>query len=414
MPDALLPGAYSAAVEADLKSSLDSKSPPKHRLRYIDGLRALAAMIVIVTHAYQQIWWLITPQGGMGKVYKWFWLGRYAVVAFIVLSGFCLMRPVVLSGSLQGGAREFYKGRALRILPAYWAAMMGTLLLIGTLLGQKHNTMFDITLPVTIGGVLNHFFLVNNFFTNIGGQLQWGGSGNTQINSVFWTIALEWQIYFWFPALAWMWKRGGMYLILAVGAIVVASLHHLLPHSSWLGLNIEGLNICYYYYFILGMLAATLVFSEERARIVDIRLFGPLAAWLIVGFPLMYVVIWKGIRTGYFTIEMMDLYTALMMTAILVSGALGGLKPLSWQPLVNVGKYSYSVYLLHLPLLALLTDYIILPLRGHISRTLEFGLLLLLGFPLIVICSKRFSNVFEDKKQLTYYWDRGKHLLAHR
>ena len=382
------------------------KTSPKHRLHYIDSLRAIAAMIVIVNHAAQHIWWQTMPQDSMGDVYIWLQQGHFAVVAFIVLSGFCLMRPVVLSGALRGGAWEFYKGRALRILPAYWAAMLVALLLIGTCIGQKHNTMFDLGLPVTAWGVLCHFLLVNNFW----GQPQMGPGGNPQINPVFWTIALEWQIYFWFPLLVWMWKRFGMCLTLIVSAVVLVGLHRPTIHHSWLGLNMEGLNLYFYFYFVLGMTAAALVLSEQRSHFVDARLFHPLAIGLIVGFPMMYAAMLKG-NLGGRPVEVIELYTALMMVAILVSGALGGLKALSWQPLVTIGLYSYSVYLLHLPLLALLTDYIILPLRGHISRNMEFVLLLCLGFPFILVCSKQFSSVFEDKKQLLRYWNRIRLML---
>ena len=65
-------------------------------LGYLDGLRALAALYVVAVHALSQVdrhhdrisapWSLIT---GL------FLYGHYAVDLFIVLSGFCLMLPVV-------------------------------------------------------------------------------------------------------------------------------------------------------------------------------------------------------------------------------------------------------------------------------------------------------------------------------
>lgn len=406
MSNSISPGITRTALEIQPAATSTAKTPPKHRLNYIDSLRAIAAMFVIVTHTCQHIWWQVTPEGKTGVVFVWLMQGHYAVVAFIVLSGFCLMRPVVLSGALRGGVWEFYKGRALRILPAYWAAMLTALLLIATLIGQKHGTLFDLGLPVTAQGVFCHFVLINNFW----GQTQMGQGGNPQINPVFWTIALEWQIYFWFPLLVWMWKRVGMLLTLIVSAVVLVGVHHSILHLSLWGLNPDGMNLYFYFYFVLGMMAATLVLSEKRSHFVDARLFHPLAIVLIVGYVFMYAAMLAG-KLGGRPVEVMELYTALMMVAILVSGALGGLKLLSWQPLVNIGMYSYSVYLLHLPLLALLTDYIILPLRGHISRNMEFGLLLCLGFPVILFCSKRFASIFEDKKQITRYWDRLRLML---
>src|SRR4051812_19923383 len=111
----------------------------KARLHYVDGLRAFAALTVFLGHASLMVFWNLpadTPYLG----WFLFWAnGDCAVVAFIVVSGFCLMRPVILSGELKGGIRKFYAGRCLRILPAYYAALFVSLLLIATLIGQKHN-----------------------------------------------------------------------------------------------------------------------------------------------------------------------------------------------------------------------------------------------------------------------------------
>ena len=53
----------------------------------------------------------------------WFQPGVYSVGLFVVMSGYCLMLPVVQAdGHLSGGPRRFLKRRLKRIIPPYYAA----------------------------------------------------------------------------------------------------------------------------------------------------------------------------------------------------------------------------------------------------------------------------------------------------
>src|SRR5439155_604804 len=53
----------------------------------------------------------------------WFIYGRFAVVVFIVLSGFSLALSPARHGWRLDGLSRFAHRRARRILPAYWAAL---------------------------------------------------------------------------------------------------------------------------------------------------------------------------------------------------------------------------------------------------------------------------------------------------
>src|SRR5436853_35532 len=71
----------------------------------------------------------------------WLYFGHFGVVVFIVLSGFCLMLPVVRGdGTLRGGIAAFFKRRTLRIVPPYYVAIGLSLLLIVTLIGNQTGT----------------------------------------------------------------------------------------------------------------------------------------------------------------------------------------------------------------------------------------------------------------------------------
>jgi len=76
------------------------------------------------------------------------------------------MLPVIKHGGiLKGGATNFFRKRARRILPPFYLAMGVSLLLISTLIGQKAGTHWDVSIPVTEKGIITHLLLIQDVFT---------------------------------------------------------------------------------------------------------------------------------------------------------------------------------------------------------------------------------------------------------
>src|SRR5262245_54424585 len=100
---------------------------PRQRLSFLDGLRGLACLYVLLFHELT-----VKVEGAselsrpMRWLRAWFGQGHFSVVFFIVLSGFSLMLPVVRSESrdLAGGFKGYMRRRARRILPPYYAAVV--------------------------------------------------------------------------------------------------------------------------------------------------------------------------------------------------------------------------------------------------------------------------------------------------
>lgn len=102
---------------------LERPSEKRLRLHYLDGLRGLAALYVVLVH--------VEPSMG-GQLPVWIELfvktlgyGRVSVVIFIVLSGYVLMMPVVRSqsGNLSGSLIDYIKRRSRRILPPFYGSL---------------------------------------------------------------------------------------------------------------------------------------------------------------------------------------------------------------------------------------------------------------------------------------------------
>src|SRR3954451_8561058 len=191
-----------------------SKSSHRMHFKYLDGLRGIAALFVVLYH----LWQFVITRPDLGQPPGWFKvlsvlkLGPFAVSVFIVLSGYCLMLPIARleQPALAGGLAQFIQRRARRILPAYYAALAASIGLMIAAPGLRAPTgsQWDIALPaLTPASILTHITLTHNLFE----KWQW------TINPPLWSAALEWQIYFVFAlALLAIWRRGGP--IAALGA----------------------------------------------------------------------------------------------------------------------------------------------------------------------------------------------------
>src|ERR671924_2089375 len=91
----------------------DSLLPPPsgRRLAWLDGLRGLAAMVVVFEHSLN----VLLPEVRR-TASPWFDFGRYGVFVFFLVSGYI----VPASLERRGDVRAFWIGRFLRLYPL-WA-----------------------------------------------------------------------------------------------------------------------------------------------------------------------------------------------------------------------------------------------------------------------------------------------------
>jgi peptidoglycan/LPS O-acetylase OafA/YrhL len=85
----------------------------------LDGLRAVAAVMVILTHAA-----FLTGFGATGGLMGRLWSrGDFGVGIFFALSGFLLHRGLIAKGAGPLDLGGYLLRRAARVLPAYWATL---------------------------------------------------------------------------------------------------------------------------------------------------------------------------------------------------------------------------------------------------------------------------------------------------
>ena len=146
----------------------------------LDGMRALAVLLVMLFHS-----WSFVPgsnASGANAGSSPLFYGKTGVQLFFVLSGFLLFLPYaqwIFGVRERPSARMFYRRRALRVGPAYWASL----------------AILGLTLPFTLNSlrdVIFHLFFLSN--------LSWQTAFT--INGVYWTMAIEVQFYVALPLIA--------------------------------------------------------------------------------------------------------------------------------------------------------------------------------------------------------------------
>jgi len=251
------------------------RPPPGHpRFPLLDGLRAIAALSIVVVH--------VSDASGFSDHRI---LGALAtrlnvgVAIFFVLSGFLLYRPFAaarLDGRPAPGYWRYLRRRALRIVPAFWAAML-VMVMLGWIL-----------LP---GGWPRYFLFGQNLSSD---TVLWG-------IGPAWTLDIEVAFYLTLPLWALLAGRAltrgarrqrlrvelvalTVVAVAAFGVRLAVESHD--PHSVWLITYPTYLG-----WFTGGMALALLSLRLERASVP--RLWAALAqrpalAW--AGAAVAYVV----------------------------------------------------------------------------------------------------------------------------
>lgn len=208
-----------------------------HRIDYIDGLRAVAVLAVILHHVSRQT-------GVIGAAARTLNEGAHGVDLFFVLSGFCLAFPtlakVLRNGTAAFDLADFGAKRLVRILPPFYIAT-AVMLIVYTL---PHLLLREaITVPIpSFGQVVASLLFLDERVPLINGS--------------FWTLMVEFRWYFAFPLLLALWVRAPR-AFLATGVASLVLYHFTRARGVDLG-TLPG--------FMLGIVAADLQLGGAATR----------------------------------------------------------------------------------------------------------------------------------------------------
>jgi peptidoglycan/LPS O-acetylase OafA/YrhL len=338
------------------------------RISGLDGIRGMAALFVVVNHIFLRAF-PGYPVDHAPFWAAWFIYGRFAVVVFIVLSGFSLALSPARHGWRLDGMTHFARRRARRILPAYWAALTFSLVVAWLVFPQPGQG------APGVKSVLVNGLLVQNVV------------GAPSPNRAFWSMAVEAQLYVVFPLLLLLVRRWGAVRMLAAVAILVSAVDLFGPHAFVIQSPPDLAAL-----FALGILAAGIAGASRARRSLP---WGWLSLAALA--PVLALIGWRGSVWTLDHLFWVDLALGPAIACLLAALATGHATPilrlLDKRPFRSLGLSSYSLYLTHAPIVVIVYEGVV---AGRVAQGVPaFLVTLAIALPLAIAFARVFASVFE-------------------
>jgi peptidoglycan/LPS O-acetylase OafA/YrhL len=360
--------------------------PTKRRLDYIDALRGAACFWVLLHHSFSTatvpagVWH--APVHALGMISDIRWLG---VNLFLVLSGFCLFYPLAARynlATIQLNLTTFAKRRMGRILPPYYIAIV-LLTLIEVVASRLQKGHWDWHVGIqSPKDLIVHLLMLHNLSHH---TIQ-------SVSSAFWSLALEAQLYVIFPLLIVCLKRFGLKSILLLTLAVSVTWQVVCLRRYGLSLHWSPDLAVHYdalpgrcFEFAVGMVAAALV-ARPRPRQRRVAL----ALILTLILPALYFVL----KVSWFGPLSNQVWGVIFASALVLLCETSNIR-LEKNPVTRwfvwLGAISYSVYLVHFPLIRIFSADVM-----HLSPGAGGEVLAgLIRLPFLIVLGYLFHIAFE-------------------
>jgi peptidoglycan/LPS O-acetylase OafA/YrhL len=317
------------------------------RVKELDGIRGVAVIAVIALHTFSRADQFTNNYmiESLAQLANAGWVG---VDMFFTLSGFLITSILLRTREKPGYFKNFYMRRALRILPLYFTLIL-TVFIFAPKLDPEFRSQFFNALPVLLLFQQNWTVLFLN--VPITGYL-W----------VTWSLAVEEQFYFIWPLVVYR-LRKEMLLKFGLAFIALSILARILGIMFLMKIGRADIFSFFFYnsftrfeQLVIGSLLAILLTNDELKE--KIRAYS-LSVFFISFFGFLSICILSPVIShpiqGYVPLTIAGYTLSALFTAGLIAACVtypGNTlirRLFRNRVLIFFGKYSYSMYLFHIP-----------------------------------------------------------------
>jgi peptidoglycan/LPS O-acetylase OafA/YrhL len=310
----------------------------RRNLVALDGLRGLAILMVMFAHAVDGI----PPGGSMVNqiVQHSFTLGWAGVDLFFVLSGFLITGILLETRECTNYFSSFYCRRALRIFPLSYSFLLMAFLVFPYVVQSNF-------LPIPADRWLYPCYLMN-------WHALWKDHMHANILGHFWTLCVEEQFYVIWPLVVLALRPRLLLRLLLVLEVAIVS-----GRASWVWIHGPSRALAFATItrmdgLILGAVCALVVRRFQLPRRV-IGFLPSIGAFWLSGFVVGYQLAGDTRRESFVlsagVVFLAIGFAAILMYAVLTNSESTWLqKWLRYRPLTRLGKYSYGIYMFHVPI----------------------------------------------------------------
>ena len=315
------------------------------RYEAIDALRGIASLGIVIYHARSETWVGLRTLYVEGTNYSvldraiglvsipFSYMGSF-IILFFVISGVCIHLPNVRSSErLHVG--HYLKRRLGRVYPPYAAAIFLTMLL-AILCGRDGY----IQIP-PISRYIESFLLVQNPPL---------GSGQVPLNGALWTIPIEVQAYLAYPLLLITYRKLYRYRYLFSSVFIMSMILGILFGSLEITKNTF---LAYVFCWASGMVIAEQIIQPSDNAFISIKTS---ISGRIISATILIALAIETLRLGLLSTTLWTLaYGGLIIYSVRTwkfprSGYLFRANKL----VLYLGRISYSLYLVHYPILKII------------------------------------------------------------
>lgn len=375
------------------------------RLEWVEVLRGGASLAVVLFHSMIVLWVGLTAFHGSGSHGNFDRLAAYlswpahygyvGVMLFFVLSGFVIHLPYA-GGERPLGIRAFYVRRFVRLYPPYAAALALSILVASHVHVDRHATLDASTL------VRSFVFLQN--YPHLGGkvaELAWLQPAG---NIALWSLPVEFELYLVYPIVLHLTRRFGLSIALAsiAGVSLVATFADIfIARPSGQTANVANYLPTFLHYWIVWFAGAWLA---ERFALGAAPRWN--VAWTVVFVASTALAIVD--RQRLLPFDVGDFVIALVFVSAIVwilSNEAHSRRFARLGPLAKIGDFSYSLYLIHMPILLIIlalwerthpirpTNYLASVVAVVLIIPIAFGFWYLFEKPSIALAKRLSRNV---------------------
>ncbi|MEH7786650.1 acyltransferase [Bacillus thuringiensis] len=351
-----------------------------NRIKELDSIRGLAALTVVFGHFCLMLPSL--PNSIKFSPLRFLWAGGEAVIVFYVLSGFVLSMALYHSKTNYWG---YLIKRFVRIYIPYYFWIIVTFVLFILFSSYEVVGLRDWFYDrwqgsITKLDILNHFVLLNNFFTE-------------NYNPVIWSLAQEMRISIVFPLLFLLfyklnWKKTILFALSFSLISVVLNMLHIGKAEGFYNGYADTLHFTSM--FMVGML----LFKYQEKLIYSYRNMKKFKKGFLITLGVilyLYSILIYGFSRNDTTFLIKD-WGVVMGVSIFIIMAMSNLKVkafLNKSVFVYLGEISYSIYLCHFPIMMVLFKLL--------YTKIPILFLLILCITMTILCSIVSYHLIEKK-----------------
>jgi peptidoglycan/LPS O-acetylase OafA/YrhL len=311
---------------------------PRH-IPALDGLRAIAILLVIPHNVYV----FETTRGWLAP-FAWIanagWIG---VQLFFVLSGFLITRNLLDSRGAPNYYSAFFGRRILRIFPLYFLVLTFFLLVLPELVDLSANVRSSYANQKWL------WLFLSNWAQPFGKEVYWFPH--------FWSLAVEEQFYLLWPLIIASTPTRRLIPVCLTLVVAALAIRVALLEAGATPEMLYMFTVCRMDALAIGALAAVLVGIPEFMTIVRKRATLLLAAaFVLFGVGALFTHSYTAYDSG--TLTLGHSLLALSLTTVLLAVIAGSTNRVAtWvsaalrvPALRSVGKFSYAMYVFHIPL----------------------------------------------------------------